>query len=124
MPLRVPVSPEVLGWALERSVDPESVHDAFPKFDEWLEGTAQPTVKQLKSFASRTGTPFGYLFLAAPPALTLPVPDFREGFKGGGTWRPLSRPPGSRAPEYPPPRLVSGLRSRQRPFEGRGRGRR
>jgi Zn-dependent peptidase ImmA (M78 family) len=39
-------------------------------------------VKQLTSFASRTGTPFGYLLLARPPDLELPVPDFREGYEG------------------------------------------
>jgi Zn-dependent peptidase ImmA (M78 family) len=82
MAVRVPVSPDVLGWALDRAHDPGAVTDAMPKVLEWIAGDSQPTVKQLATFASRTGTPFGYLFLPRPPDLELPVPDFREGFGG------------------------------------------
>lgn len=82
MPVRVPVSPEVLGWALDRSGDADAIADAMPKVREWITGDRQPTMKQLADFAARTGTPFGYLLLRRPPALTLPVPDFREGFAG------------------------------------------
>jgi Zn-dependent peptidase ImmA (M78 family) len=45
-------------------------------------------VKQLASFAARTGTPFGYLLLPKPPELELPVPDFREGFGGTSPGEP------------------------------------
>jgi Zn-dependent peptidase ImmA (M78 family) len=82
MPVRVPVSPDVLEWALDRTQDPEAITHAMPKVLEWMAGDSQPTVKQLTSFAARTGTPFGYLLLQRPPALDLPVPDFREGFDG------------------------------------------
>lgn len=82
MAVRVPVSPDVLGWALDRAHDPGAIMDAMPKVLAWIAGDSQPTVKQLASFASRTGTPFGYLLLQRPPDLELPVPDFREGFGG------------------------------------------
>lgn len=82
MPVRVPVSPDVLEWALDRTHDPDAITEAMPKVLEWLAGDSQPTVKQLTTFAARTGTPFGYLLLRFPPALDLPVPDFREGFGG------------------------------------------
>lgn len=82
MAVRVEVSPDVLGWALDRAHDPEAVTDAMPQVLRWIAGDSQPTVKQLATFASRTGTPFGYLFLPRPPDLELPVPDFREGFAG------------------------------------------
>lgn len=82
MPVRVPVSPDVMGWALDRARDPDAITDAMPKVLEWMAGESQPTVKQLASFAARTGTPFGYLLLQRPPDLELPVPDFREGFGG------------------------------------------
>ena len=88
MPVRVPVSPEVLGWALDRSNDADAVTDAFPKVLEWMAGDSQPTVKQLARFAARTGTPFGYLLLRRPPALELPVSDFREGFAGSDLENP------------------------------------
>ena len=82
MPVRVPVAADVLEWALDRAPDPGAVTHAMPKVLEWMAGDSQPTVKQLTTFATRTGTPFGYLLLQRPPDLELPVPDFREGFDG------------------------------------------
>lgn len=88
MSVRVPVAPDVLGWALDRASDPGAVAAAFPKIYEWIAGDTQPTVKQLASFARRTGTPFGYLLLDRAPALELPVRDFREGYQGAAVREP------------------------------------
>jgi len=68
----------VLRWAAERA----RLHDSelaarFHKWPLWLSGEAQPTLKQLEDFAHLTHTAFGYFFLPQPPALALPVPDFR-----------------------------------------------
>lgn len=49
----------------------------FPKLQEWETGEVQPTLKQLEAFAKAVHVPFGYLFLPAPPAEALPIPDFR-----------------------------------------------
>jgi len=82
MTVRVSVSPDVLLWALDRAPDPDAVATAFPGVGRWVSGEAEPTVKQLHDFATRTGTAYGYFFLPTPPAIELPIEDFREGFEG------------------------------------------
>ncbi|MFZ5655049.1 MAG: ImmA/IrrE family metallo-endopeptidase [Pseudomonadota bacterium] len=74
----VAASVPVLRWAARRA----RLHDddlvvRFHKWPLWLSSAAQPTLKQLEDFARLTHTPFGYFFLPEPPALALPVPDFR-----------------------------------------------
>ena len=73
MSVQVPVARDVIAWALERASDEEAVAAAFPRLEAWLTGEAKPTLRQLERFAARTGTPFGYLLMDSPPALTLPV---------------------------------------------------
>lgn len=82
MSVRVSVSPEVVLWALDRAPDADAVLKAFPSAENWIAGSGDPTVKQLHDFASRTGTAYGYFFMASPPRLDLPIKDFREGFGG------------------------------------------
>ena len=75
---RVAVNGEVMRWARERSGT--SLHDLtkrFPKLSEWETEETQPTLRQLEDFAKKTLTPLGYLFLADPPDIRLPIPDFR-----------------------------------------------
>lgn len=85
MTIRVEVAPAVLSWALDvTGADQEGLHRRF-KVDEWLSAEARPTLKQLQDFARAAGVPFGYLLLPLPPAWSLPVPDFREGFEGTPT---------------------------------------
>lgn len=75
---RVKVKPVLLRWASLRSrVPPSRIRRSFPRYDEWMSGKADPTLKQLERFAEQTRTPIGFLFLDAPPEEELPIPDFR-----------------------------------------------
>lgn len=74
----VAASIPVLRWAAQRAgLSDEVLETRFPKWPLWLSGEAQPTLKQLETFARLTHTAFGYFFLPQPPVLQLPVPDFR-----------------------------------------------
>jgi Zn-dependent peptidase ImmA (M78 family) len=74
----VAASIPVLRWAAQRArLDDDDLAARFPKWPLWLSSEAEPTLKQLEDFARLTHTAFGYFFLPQPPALALPVPDFR-----------------------------------------------
>ncbi len=78
--MRVDVKPDLLLWACDRAR--RSVHDLaqqkdLGKLPAWLGGEERPTFRQLEKFAKATHTPFGYLFLAAPPKESIPIPDLR-----------------------------------------------
>lgn len=74
----VAASIPVLRWAAQRArLDEGDLAARFKKWPLWLSGQAQPTLRQPEDFARLTHTAFGYFFLPQPPALTLPVPDFR-----------------------------------------------
>jgi Zn-dependent peptidase ImmA (M78 family) len=74
----VPASVPVLLWAAQRArADDNALEKRFPKWQQWLNGEAQPTLRQLEDFARLTHTAIGYFFLPQPPALPLPIPDFR-----------------------------------------------
>ncbi len=76
---RVPVTPEVLTWAAQRSgITDERLYHLFPKWNEWLSGDIFPTFKQLEKISNATHTPVGFLYLSTPPRLELPIPDFRR----------------------------------------------
>ena len=85
---RVPVQPSLLRWACaRRGLAPDQISHRFPKLLDWLDGSAQPTLRQLEGFAAATYTPIGTLFLHVPPAEPLPIPDMRTVGS-----RPLDRP--------------------------------
>ncbi len=60
----------------------------FPKLQEWLSGSAFPTVKQLMAFAKTVNLPFGYFFLDSIPDRPYPIPHYRT--MGNGTFEPSS----------------------------------
>jgi len=97
----VDVKPELIRWAIERSGLPyEELAAKFPKLGDWQSGDQQPTLRQLKEFAKKTMTPFGYLFLQTPPVETLDIPDFRTKDDG--------------VPARPSPNLIDTLHDMQR----------
>jgi transcriptional regulator with XRE-family HTH domain len=74
----VAISPDLLIWARERAgLDVADLEHRFPKIAAWETQEAQPTLKQLESFARAVHVPVGYLFLPAPPDEPMPIPDFR-----------------------------------------------
>ncbi len=86
----VAASVPVLRWAAQRArLHDDDVAARFPKWPLWLSGEARPTLKQLEDFARLTHTAFGYFFLPQPPALALPVPDFRT-LRDGALAKPSS----------------------------------
>lgn len=76
--LRVPVNPALLRWARERAaLTIGDLAKRFPHYEQWEQGVAQPTLKQLEQLAQVLHAPIGYLFLSTPPEEPLPIPDFR-----------------------------------------------
>ena len=68
----------VLRWAAHRArLKEDDLVSRFRHWPQWLSGEIHPTLKQLEALARITHTAIGYFFLPAPPALVLPVPDFR-----------------------------------------------
>lgn len=73
--VRIKVKREILEWILKQLDEPETVHNSFPKFHEWLDGKVNPTIKQLEKLSKLTGIPMGYMFLEQPPVEEeLPIP--------------------------------------------------
>jgi Zn-dependent peptidase ImmA (M78 family) len=77
--VEIPINREILSWAVAKVQYPrERLAKDFPKYEEWLSLSVQPTFRQLEAFAKKTRIPFGYLFLkAAPKEQIFPIPFFR-----------------------------------------------
>lgn len=86
--MRVPVQSKLLRWAVDRANVPiDEVRARFAAYDDWLAGTAQPTLKQLEQFARAMHAAIGYFFLPEPPVEVVPIPDYRT-VAGRGVARP------------------------------------
>ena len=88
MTVRVPVCPEVLKWALDRSGIPRaSLARTFPKLPDWESGAAKPTYNQVSALAKAIHVPWAYLFMSKPPSESISIPDLRT-FEGPAPTRP------------------------------------
>lgn len=53
--IRAPVEPELLRWARERAgLEVEALTRRFPRYQEWENGAAQPTLRQVEQLANAT----------------------------------------------------------------------
>ncbi len=75
--MRISPKPELLEWAAHRSGKIIELERRFPRLPHWIDGSVQPTVRQLESFAKAADVPFGYLLLPTPPEERLAIPYFR-----------------------------------------------
>ena len=71
----VQVKAEMIRWAVERSG--LSLNRYPAAVEAWIMRGELPTFSKLEAFAKKAMVPFGYLFLEAPPAEDLPMPDYR-----------------------------------------------
>lgn len=77
----ITLQPQVLRWARERAALDEEVlarkvGTRSERVVDW-EQTGHLSFSQAQKLAKATYTPFGYLYLQAPPEEHLPIPDFR-----------------------------------------------
>jgi Zn-dependent peptidase ImmA (M78 family) len=77
--MRVEVNTSVLEWAVDRFGAGRHLSERFTHLPAWLDGSVQPTLRQLEDFAKAVAVPFGYLFLPKPPEEHLSIPHFRTG---------------------------------------------
>lgn len=76
------INPEVLRWARTRAdlsiaALAKRLGTAESNVEAWEAGEKRPTFNQAMNYAHHTHTPFGFLFLQAPPKEDLPIPDLR-----------------------------------------------
>ncbi len=77
---QIQINTNILTWAIGRAgYDLPDFIIKFPKIQDWLDQTKQPTVRQLEDFSHKVHVPFGYLFLPEPPNEKPLIPFFRTG---------------------------------------------
>ena len=77
---RVEIAQERYRWAIERAgLTVDGYIESHPKvaLSDWMQGSKQPTTKQLEDFAKSVNVPFGFLFLNNVPIENVPFPVFR-----------------------------------------------
>ena len=78
---RVPVNPELLRWARERTgLAREDLATKIRMLSEWEVGETRPILKQSKAFVRAVRVPVGYMFLAELPVEPVPIQDCRVFF--------------------------------------------
>lgn len=85
--VRIPISNEVLLWAMEQS--DKELDEIKSKFaiDKWLKKEREPTFKQLKDLSNQLHIPFGYFMLKSPPKEDTTLLEYRT-IKTKGVTKP------------------------------------
>lgn len=76
----MPLQPNrtAMNGALERSgISREAILKKWPKYDQWLDGTWNPTIKQIRDFADTVHVNVSALFSDTLPDFGLQIADFR-----------------------------------------------
>lgn len=72
------MNPEIVNWAVKRSgLSEDYLPNKYPKYSQWLDGTWNPTVKQLKEVANSLHVRLCELFSESIPDYGLQIADFR-----------------------------------------------
>ncbi len=72
------LNPEIVNWAVKRSgLSEDYLPNKYPKYNQWLDGTWNPTVKQLKEVANVLHVRLCELFSDSVPDYDLQIADFR-----------------------------------------------
>jgi len=79
----VPITPEVLAWAIQesgysRAEIAERIREEEPVVRSWMTGATRPGVTQFRKLASALHRPSATLLLPAPPRMPLPPVAFRH----------------------------------------------
>ena len=75
---QIPITPEVLSWARERSgYTVEELSSDFPHIEKWERGEALPSYPQLERLSEAFKVPIAVFFFSEPPD----VPPLRESFR-------------------------------------------
>ena len=78
---RIRIHAERYIWAIQRAgLTVDDYIERHPKvtLESWLDGTKEPTIRQLEDFAKSVNVPFGFLFLETVPEETIPFLFFVE----------------------------------------------
>ena len=74
----VPITPEVLQWARERSnFSLADLQSSFPKYQSWEEGKEHPTYPQIERLSDKLKVPIAVFFFPEPPD----EPPIRQSFR-------------------------------------------
>jgi Zn-dependent peptidase ImmA (M78 family) len=77
------VNPHIIQWAIDwNGLTTDDLVKAFPKINQWLAGSREPTFKQLEKLATKTHTLVPYFFMQAVPDVRLQIADFRKTNSG------------------------------------------
>lgn len=82
--MSIRLNAETIRWAAERSgFTVEQLNMKFPKLQDWIEGTRDPSVKQLSKLATTLHIRYFELFSEQRPDYGLQIADFRTVDDGG-----------------------------------------